>query len=308
MGIIAKQYIKNLVHRYDQEVGVPYYSYLDFEGLKQESFSFTNSKEIEIHYFVYYYDNYKEDKVILFCPGIGPGHTAYLAEINCLARRGYKVLTLDYTGCGESKGKILGSLNMPTVDVMDLLDYLKIDKPVVLMGHSLGGFTALNVINLRKDIDVAVIISGFISVKSMIKAWIPSKFLHFRVLKYERKTVPQYYDINNFNYLKNTKDKLFFIQSEDDQMVPYPISLKVVEDINNPHIKTQKVVGRKHNPNYTDDAVMYMNEVFGRYQQLLKEKTIKTDEEKIKYFENISIERLTEQDETVFDEIIGFIE
>ena len=151
MGFISHQYKKNFVCRYDKEAGVPYYAYTDFEGFKQETYSFTNSKGIEIHYFFYYYDSYKEDEIIFFCPGIGPGHVAYFSEIDCLAKRGYKVLTLDYTGCGESKGKILGSLNMPTLDVMDLLDYLKLEKPVVLMGHSLGGYTALNVVNLIKD-------------------------------------------------------------------------------------------------------------------------------------------------------------
>lgn len=308
MGIISKQYIKNLVGRYDKEVGVPYNKCSDFEGLHQEEYMFTNSKGIEIHYFYYYYDRYKDDKVILFCPGIGPGHTAYFAEINCLAKRGYKVLTLDYTGCGESKGEILGSLNMPTVDVVDLLDYLKLDKPVVLMGHSLGGYTSLNVLHLRDDIDTAVIISGFLSVPSMIKRWIPSKFLNTRVLKYEHKIVPQYFDINNIDYLKTTRNKLFFIQSEDDQMVPYDISLKVVEEIDNPSIQTLRMNGRKHNPNYTEDAVNYMNDVFGKYQTLIKNKSIKTDEDKINYFKNVSLRRLTQQDENLFDEIMKFIE
>ena len=101
MGIISKLYIKNFVCRYDKEVGVPYYSFLDFDGLKMEAHSFINSKGIEIKYFYYYYPKYKDDKIVLFCHGIGPGHTAYLAEIEQLAKRGFKVLSLDYTGCGE---------------------------------------------------------------------------------------------------------------------------------------------------------------------------------------------------------------
>ena len=57
MGLIANLYKKKFVNRYDKEVGIPYYSYLDFKGLKQESNSFINSRGIEIHYFYYYYDN-----------------------------------------------------------------------------------------------------------------------------------------------------------------------------------------------------------------------------------------------------------
>ena len=33
MGIISKLYIKNLVHRYDKEAGIPYYSFQDVSGL-----------------------------------------------------------------------------------------------------------------------------------------------------------------------------------------------------------------------------------------------------------------------------------
>ena len=307
MGIISKQYIKQFVCRYDKEVGVPYYSYLDFKGLHQESNSFINSKGIEIHYFYYYYDNYQKDKIILFCHGIGPGHTAYLAEIETLAKRGFKVLTFDATGCDESKGKYLGSLNNPTGDALDLLNYLNLKEEIVLVGHSMGGFTALNIINLKEDITKAVILSGFLSIEAEISAFIKNKFIASRILSYERKTNPQYFNIDNIEYLKNTSDNLFFIQSIDDQMVPYQASLKVVEEINNPHIKTLKFNNRKHNPNYTDKAVNYMNEVFGKYNASLKNKEIKTDEDKINYFKDVSLSKLTEQDETLFDQIASFI-
>ena len=307
MGIISKLYIKQLVCRYDKEVGVPYYSYVDFDGLKQEAYSFNNSKGVEIKYYYYYYSKHNEDKIILFCHGIGPGHTAYLAEIEALCKRGFKVLTLDYTGCGESGGKYLGSLNAPTRDVMELLDYLSLEIPIVLVGHSLGGFTALNVINLRKNLQKAVILSGFLSIPSLASSIIKNHFVVSRILKYEEKVEPNYYRLNNLEYLKNTTDNLFFIQSEDDAMVPYPISLQVVEGIDNPHIKTLRMNGRKHNPNYSQEAVDYMNEVFSKYNYLLKKKQIKTDAQKIDYFKNVSIAKLTKQDEDVINRIVEYI-
>ena len=307
MGIISHKYIKDFVCRYDKQVGVPYYSVSDFANLKEEKYTFNNSKGIEIHYFFYYYDNYQEDKVILFLPGIGPGHCSYFAEINTLCQRGYKVLTLDYTGCGESKGKYLGSLNMPTRDVIDLLDLLKLKETIYLIGHSLGGYTALNVVNIREDIDKAVIISGFLDMKSLLDTFTKSNFITKHLLKYEKRINPEYYPINNIDYLKNTKDDIFFIQSIDDGMIPYRISLEVVESIENPNIKTLRLTNRKHNPNYEDDAIEYMNEVFGGYQRVLNNKSIKTDEDRINYFKDVSLERLTKQDEKIYDQIIGFI-
>ena len=307
MGLVSYLYKKEFVCRYDKEVGVPYYRVSDFKGLNEEVFSFINSKGIELKYFFFYYDNYQDDKIVLFLHGLACGHAAYFAEIDALARRGYKVLTLDYTGCGDSKGKCLGSLNTPTRDVNELLDFLKIDKPIVLMGHSLGGYTSLNIISLRDEIKKAVVISGFLTIKSIGDALIKNNFFVKRILAYENKLYPEYKDLNNIDYLNKTTDDIFFIQSDDDGMVPYRIALEVVEQIDNPHIKKLRMSGRKHNPNYTDAAVQYMNEIFGNYYSLIKQKKIKTDAEKIEYFKDVSLAKLVEQDEDLFDQIAKFI-
>ena len=308
MGIVARVYKKRFVCRFDKEVGVPYYSYEDFKGLKKESFSFINSKRIEIHYFYYYYENYKRDKIVLFCHGMGPGHVSYLREIEELARRGYKVLTLDYTGCGESKGKCLGSLNTPTRDVMDLLNHLQLEEKIIVVGHSLGGFTALKVAYLRKEITKVVVFAPIVTTRVMIFNASKSNFITKHVLKYERKVEREYDSIDLPTYLKNTTDDIMFVQSIDDPMVPYISSLKVAEEANNPHIQIIKFDNRKHNPNYTEEAVNYMNEVFGDYNRLAKYKKINSDEERIAYFKDVSLEKLTEQDETLFDRIVSFIE
>lgn len=308
MGLITYFYKKKLVCRYDKQVGIPYYSHLDFSGLNQDKASFTNSKGIEITYFYYYYPNFKNDKIILFCHGIGPGHTAYLKEIEWLAKAGYKVLTLDYTGCGESKGKMLGSLYNPTQDVLDLLNHINLDSKIIVVGHSLGGFTALNVVaNLIKCYK-AVIMSGFLSVPLLLKCIIKNKFFRNSILRYECHFENQFTEDGIFNFLNNTKKELLFIQSTDDNIVPYEASLKPVEEVDNKNIKTLKVYGKKHNPNYSLEAVEYMEETFKVYHSKLKGKMIKTDEEKINFFKNVSLDKLTEQDPKIIREIINFIE
>ena len=307
MGFISKQYIKRFVSRYDKEVGIPYYSYTDFVDLKQEAFSFTNSKGIKISYFYYYYPNYKKDKIILFLPGIGPGHTAYLKEIQEICKRGFKVLSLDYTGTDKSEGKYLGSLNTPTEDVNELLDYLTLDKEVIVIGHSLGGYTSLNLLNLRNDINKGVIMAGFLSVDSLINSLVKSKFISKQILKYERKKYPNYYDLDNVSFLKESKKKILFIHSLDDQMVPYKSSLEVVEKLNNENLITVTVDQRGHNPNYSEKASKYLQEVFGKYNELIKEKKIKTDKDKINYFKDVSLADLVEQDQKIIEEIINFI-
>lgn len=307
MCLVKAIYKKLLIHRYDKDGIIPYLSEKDFPGLKKEERRFTNSRNAKLSYYFYNFSDYKKEELILFLPGIGPGHTAYMSEINALCSYGYQVLTLDYMGCDKSEGDSLVSFNEPTRDVIDLVNHLKLERKIIVVGHSLGGYTALNIANLYHTINKAVIISGFLSIDLQMKQFTKSTFLAKRILSIEKKADSKYFGIDNLNYLKNTTDKLLFIHSQDDQMVSFDNSLKIVKEINNPNIQTIIENGKKHNPNYTLESVNYMNEVFGVYNQLVKEKKLKTFEDKQKYMEDKSAIKMTEQDEKIISSIINFI-
>ena len=307
MSLITSFYKKKLVCRYDKQIGIPYYSASNFPGLRYEEFSYISSKGIDIHYFYYYYPNYQKDKIILFCHGIGPGHDAYLKEIEWLAMAGYKVLTFDYGGCGKSGGKSLGSLYNPTHDAINLLDYLKIDKEIIVVGHSLGGFTALNLLALRKDIKKGVIISGFLSIPLLMGGFIKNKIVLKSICKYESKFEILHNKNYIFDFLSNTTKNVMFIHSDDDNIVPYKTSTGLVRNINNSHLRIITVNDKKHNPNYTRDAVEYMNATFKEYNLKLKRKELKNDDEKTRFFENASLDKMSEQDPVIVNEILKFI-
>ena len=307
MSFVINLYKKNFLTRYDFDVAIPYYTVEDFKGLKEETGSFNNDNKMEIHYFIYFYPNYKKGKVILFLPGIGPGHRAYFKEINELAKAGYKVLTLDYQGTGYSKGKRLTSIYRPTMDVKLLLDHLKIKDEIILVGHSLGAFTALNVINQFNLINKAVIISGFIDVKRGMRNFVKSRLLSSHIAHYEKKLHEDLASLNNRNYLKNTTDKLLFIQSEDDKLVSYKLNTKEVMKLNNKNLSFIIEKDKNHNPNYTVEAVKLKDQVINDYMTKVNNKVLKTKEERIDYFKDINIDDLTVQDERIISKIINFI-
>ena len=305
--MIKKLYRKNLLVRYDKDGIVPYLSHLDFDGLNQEICSFKNSKGVDIAYFMYSYPKHRKDKVIIFCHGIGPGHTAYITEINELCKNGFKVITLDYMGCDKSGGESMPSLNEPSRDIDELINHLNLKEEIILIGHSLGGYSALNVISKRSDIKCGVIISGFISVEKELSHLVKSKLLGRYLAKYERQLEPEYTDEKILDYLKNTDDKLLFIHSIDDQMVPYVDSTKVVESLNNPNFSFIIKEDRHHNPNYTKEAVDYMTDTFAEYTELVKKHKLKTFEEKKQFFADKSALKMTVQDHEVIEKIINFI-
>ncbi len=307
MGIIVSIYKKNFLKRFDKEEGIPYYSASDFPGLACEEGTFRNRSGIEIRFYIYSYSGYDGSRLILFCPGMGPGHTAYLSEIETLAKAGLRVLTLDYTGCGSSGGERMPSVNAPTRDALELLDHLKPREEIIPIGHSLGGYTALNLAHLRDDVTRAVILSGFVGIADEMRGFVKFPFLANRVSRYEKKIDPYFASLDNRSWLAATKDRLLWFHSQDDPMVNYDNNAGVVKGIGNPNVRLVTVDGRKHNPQYTDAAVAAMNEWIGGFNRLIGEGKLATPEEKKTYFADKPIGRMTEQDPAVYDEILRFV-
>ena len=307
MGLIGKMYEKNFLKRYDKDEAIPYYCPGDFPGLICEENSFDNSAGVSVHYFRYWYPGYDPGKLVLFCPGMGPGHTAYLAEIETLCRAGYRVLTLDYTGCGSSGGERMDSVNAPTRDVMELLGLLRPEEELIPVGHSLGGYTALNIANLNDTVKRAVIISGFVSIADEMMGFVKFRLLANRIKRFEKKLDPRYGTLDNLDYLTSTQDKILWFHSTDDPMVNYKYNAGQVSKLGNPNLRVVTVEGKKHNPQYTAEALGTMNSWIGEYYRRIGEKQLETLEARKDYFSDKPIGRMTEQDPAVWDEIIKFI-
>ena len=301
-------YKKSILVRYDKDPSIPYYDVKDFPGLIKEEHSFKNSAGEEVKYFFYYRENYKKDKVVLFCPGMGPGHTAFFREIDLLSSHGYKVLTLDYAGTGESSGEIMSSMNSPTRDVAELLKHLNLKEEIISMGHSLGGYTALNIINLFDNIKTGVIISGFLSIYLEMKGIIKLPVFARKIAKFERDNLPEYASINNEQFLFKTDKHIMMIHSKDDKLVSYKNAAKIVESYKNPHLKFVIVNGYNHNPHYSHDSVIYYNKALEGYKKLLKKYGYSDLERRKEYFSNISIEKMTNQNEEVWSQIFAHLE
>ena len=302
MGIIVKQYLKQFLCRYDKDENIPYLSFNDFEGLKQIEKTFINSRGLEIHYYSYFYDNH-EDKVLFFCPGIGPGHTAYLREIEEFAKRGFVVYSIDYTGCDKSRGESMLSIYQPTRDVDELLNILSFKDKFVLVGHSLGAFTALNLSRIRNDISKTVVISGFLSPELLLSQMIKKKFILNRILKYENELNHEYVG-SNLDYLVSTTNKLMFIHSKDDPMVSYSNMIDNVQPLKNDNLSFFLTDKKRHNPQYALEALQYMFDTFSAYYRLVNGKKI--DEAK-EFMKDKSAFKMTDLDEEVINAIMEFI-
>lgn len=306
MGLIVKKYRENFMKRYDPDE-IPFPGPADYPGLICERGSFQNSEGVEIRYCTYCYEGYRRDKRILFLHGLGAGHAPYTVDIEQLCRAGYRVTALDYAGCGTSGGERLTSVNAPTRDAEELLEHLAPKEEVIPVGHSLGGYTALNLANDLPQVKRAVIISGFLSIADEMMGFVKLRILANRVKKYEKKRIPRLSALDNRAYLACTKDSILWIHSMDDPVVGYRYNAGQAKKLGNPNVRVMTVENKKHMPQYTKEALDTMNAWIGEYNRAVYSKEINTAEEKKAFFHDKPTKRMMEPDPAVFGEIVRFL-
>ena len=139
------------------------YSEDDKKNYPRERFTFT-SRGNELVGYLYGQDDPKG--LVVVVNGIKNGTDAHLNHIKAFYDAGWSVATYDATGVGESGGTGTFGLAQVKVDLFAFLNYLAADDrmnplPVVLFGHSAGGYASACALGRYDFIRGAVVISAF---------------------------------------------------------------------------------------------------------------------------------------------------
>ena len=293
--------------------GVAYYfSAKDFPGLFKIPYPFKSSLGHTLQGYLYSYENAKPNRLIVFDHGFGSGHEGYMKEIEKLCRNGYRVLAYDHTGCMESGGEGCRGMAQSLRDLDDCIKAVKADGAlshldISVMGHSWGGFAALNIAALHKDISHVVVLSGFLSVEQIVASNFSGLLKGYRkaIMALEDETNPDYVDFDAINSLSNYKGKALLIYSENDKLVKKSLHFNPLcaafKDSDN--IKLILEMNKGHNPNYTEDAAKLLGEYLKELAKLKKQKKLEDDEEKAEFIKKFDWNAMTEQDERVWEDI-----
>ncbi len=310
-------YKKALIQRQDDNGDVFYFDYTDFEGLKKEPHSFISKTGARLDGGFYYYDNPKSDKLVVFDHGMGVGHRPYMREIETICRAGYLVYSYDHEGTRNSEGATIRGLGGSIYDLDSALDALIETKyyegrELIVIGHSWGGLSTKNIVALHPEVKKIVPMAGLSSVEIAINGMIPKIFKSARkaIYDFEKSMNPGYAELSAEETLKNSPVKALICQSKDDPVVlakdhfdPLVEALK-----NNENIRFIAVENRKHNPNFTEEAVRLLGLFFAEKKQLEKKGKLSTNEEKQALLSRHDFWKMTEQDMTLWNEIFAFIE
>lgn len=294
-----------------------YFSANDFDNLRCEPYSFKSSKGHTLKGYIYSYDGYMEDRIIVFDHGFGGGHRSYMKEIEKLCSHGYRVFAYDHTGCMESEGENAGGMGQSLCDLNDCINTLKADPRFAsldfsVMGHSWGGFSTLNVSALHPEISHIVVFSGFVEVKMLVEAYFAGLLKPYRkaIMALESASNPESMKYNAIDSIKKSGVKALLIYSDNDMLcskkVHYDALYRGLSDL--PNVSFMLESGKGHNPNYTHSAVKLLDEFVSARNKLTKQKKLVSDEQKKSFIASFDWDKMTEQDDRVWSVIFEHLD
>lgn len=299
-------YYKAFGKRWEPDGIIKYYSIDEYENFKGDDISITTKKGV-LRGKRYYYQNDSYKGIIVFSHGMWGSHQAYIQEIEILAAHGYYVLAIDAYGTELSDGKAIKGLGNSLFVLDEAIKYAKKyfnPKDIYVMGHSWGGYAALNISNIHNDINKAVIMSPFISIKAILKVFIP-KYLYICIpflILFDYFYFGKYSLYNGQESVKMTKIKTLILHSRDDKVIPYNKSTLLLEKAGNSNVSFYIVDGKNHNPDYSLAAINYTKECANRLNG------IKEKELKLAYKKSLDYHKMGEIDMDVFKAILDFLE
>lgn len=138
----------------------------DFEGLKCTEYSFPSDKGQMLAGYLYSSGDNQHAVVVISHGFGGGGHNSYMDVADYFARNGYYVFAYDATAMDKSEGDGLGGVPQGVIDLDHAISFVESnndipDLPIVLFGHSWGGYCVSAVLNYHPEIKAVIECSGF---------------------------------------------------------------------------------------------------------------------------------------------------
>jgi len=314
---IVTLYRSALIRRYDPDPTVFYFSHTDFENLNAKPYTFTNKRNETLVGAFYYYGERQSDRLIVFDHGLGAGHTAYMKEIERLARAGYTVFSYDKSGCVKSEGESIHAFSQSISDLDDAITSLKASPmgekaKISVVGHSWGGYATLNIPAFHPDLVSIVSLSAPISAKAMLQSFFPGllSLLIPTVMRFERSANPDFADCSALHTLRQYSGKALVIHSDDDATVKPQKHFNRLQNAlrDRENLTFLSVSGKNHNPNYTADAVRRLAEFSSALTEKNRAHAFTSDEDRRAFRDSFDFDKMTEQDEALWQTVLEFLD
>lgn len=248
----------------------------DFDGLLRERYTFASHQGQMLTGYKYYREGTDPKGLVVLAHGFGGGgHSSYMDVADYFAANGYVVFAYDATGNDESEGEAVGGLPQGVIDLDYALRFVKSSPdfaglPILLWGHSWGGYSAGSVTKLHPDVKAVVIVAGFNESLDMLESEgrnIAGDAIDF-VLPYfedyETKTFGDYASLSILDSLDATDARVMMIHSADDGMIPIERSFDRYYEkfADNERFTFVRYEDRGHNYVFYDESIRQYHAAF----------------------------------------------
>ena len=208
------------------------FSVEDYEGLQMERSDF-QSEDVTLAGYTYSKADQEIKGVVVIAHGLGGGgHNTYMPFVDYFTSSGYYVFAYDARGNDNSGGDAVEGLPQGIICLDNALHHVAAieeyqDLPITLFGHSWGGYSVGNVLNMHTEIKAAIIIAGFNESEDLLEyqgrqmAGAGVHILMPYLKLYERiKFGEEFTAVSALLGLEKTEAGIMVVHSKDDATVP----------------------------------------------------------------------------------------
>ena len=301
----------------------------DFDGLNCTEYTFPSNKGQNLAGYLYstgdeqhgivsakqtqdrhclYSTGDEQHGIVVIAHGFGGGHNSYMDVAEFFAQNGYYVFAYDATGCDKSEGEGVGGVPQGVIDLDYAISFVEESNeipnlPIVLFGHSWGGYCVSSVLTYHPEIKAVIECSGFNRSSDMFESggksqagdviytMTPFIRIHelFKYGRYASNTAMDGFDL--------TDAAVMIVHSADDDVIgiEYGYDMYYEKYQNDPRFTFIRFEDRGHNEIFNDPENTYKDEFNAEFDTWLE--TLDYDynaEDNIERFKEDKAEYITE--------------
>ena len=240
----------------------------DFDGLARMQYQFASDKgQLLTGY--YYTSTENTVAICVIAHGLGAGHNSYMDIADYFAQNCYAVFAYDATGCDESGGDGLGGVPQGVIDLDYAISFVENsgnfpDLPIVLFGHSFGGYSVCSVLTYHPEVKAVIECAGCNRSSDLFEAGGRQQagnviFTMMPFVKlYERIRFGKYAANTAMDGFAASDAAVMAVHSADDGVVPieYGLDLYCGTYQNDPRFTFLRYEDRGHNYLFDDTAYL----------------------------------------------------
>ena len=255
----------------------------DFDGLNCTEYTFPSNKGQNLAGYLYSTGDEQRGIVVIAHGFGGGGHNSYMDVAEFFAQNGYYVFAYDATGCDKSEGEGVGGVPQGVIDLDYAISFVEEsneipDLPIVLFGHSWGGYCVSSVLTYHPEIKAVIECSGFNRSSDMFESggksqagdviYTMTPFIRIHELfKYGR-----YASNTAMDGFDSTDAAVMIVHSADDDVIgiEYGYDIYYEKYQNDPRFTFIRFEDRGHNEIFNDPENNYKDEFNAEFDTWLE--------------------------------------